>query len=187
MRFKEFLMLESGGGHADSGSDWFYGNSVYPSDAFDWPYDWKHPSNFAFLQARWKKERDQWGRKFYNLDVQDTLDKKFTSIDSNTMPPLHHEKWKHSSKERPNTSIEKDAQMEVIGHGKNAKITNILWNSNDLLDMTDKLNKTFGKFNPSFGNLPDNFDKPWSPYSGEVKMKRKKQKKYPKHLNNFPQ
>jgi hypothetical protein len=184
MRFKEFLVLESGDS-GDSGSDWFYGNSVYPSDAFDWQYEFPNPADFAFLQARWKRERDEWGRKFHNIDPQDTIDRKFVSLKSNTMPPTHDLKWKHSTKERPNFEVNNDAKMELIGHGKNGKVTSVLWKINDLLDKTDELNRTFGKFEPSHNELPTNFDKPWSPYSGEVKMKYPKKKKYAKSLNNF--
>ena len=187
MRFKEFLMLESGGdsGHNDSGSDWFYGNSLYPSDAFDWDWDISHPHFFLFLQSRWKKERDEWGRKFHNLDVQDTLNKKFTSISSNTMPSTDGGFWRHSSKERPNINVDTDAELELIAHGKTAKVPTVLWKCNKLLDKTDELNRIFGKFEPAHNELPTNFDKPWSPYSGEVIMKKPKKKKYAKHLNNF--
>jgi hypothetical protein len=183
MRFKEFLILESGDG--DSGSDWFYGNSVYPSDAFDWKDQFPYPADFLFLQNRWKKERDQWGRKFYGLDPQSTIDNKFISVGSNTMPST--DKWKHSKKERDNLKIDNNAKLELIGIGKTSDFKSILYKSNNLLDQTDKLNKIFGKFEPSFGNLPDNFDKPWSPYSGEVKMKNPKQRKWGKDQNNFPQ
>ena len=181
MKFREFLILEAD----DSGSDWFYGNSVYPSDAFDWPDQFVDPANFIFLQNRWKKERDEWGRKFYGLDPSTTINNKFISVYSKTMP--NNDKWKHSNKERPNIVIDKDAKLELQGIRSRAKISKILWKGNNLIDKTEELNKRFGKFNPSFGNLPDNFDKPWSPYTGEVKMKRKKQKTYSKNLNNFPQ
>lgn len=183
MRFKEFLMLE----HEidDSGSDWFYGNSLYPSDAYDWKHDANEPISFALLQGRWKKERDEWGRKFYNIDVQDTLDKKFTSIYSNTMPSPDGGFWRHSDKERPNIEVDNDASMKVIGQGKTAKIAAVLYKCNPLLDKTEELNQIFGEFKPSFPELATNFDKPWSPYTGEVKMKKPKKKKYPKHINNF--
>lgn len=183
MRFKEFLILESG--NSDEGSDWFYGSSLYPSDAYDWEPAFSSPADFVFLQSRWQKERDDWGRKFYNLDVQDTMKKKYTSISSNTMPKTDSGFWRHSKKDRPNIEIENDADMHLIGHGKTAKIPSVLYKSNDLLDKTKELNRIFGKFEPSHNELPVNFDKPWSPYSGEVKMKKPKKKKFPKHINNF--
>ena len=182
MRFKEFLILESGGG--DSGSDWFYGNSVFPSDAFDWKDQFPYPADFLFLQSRWQKERDQWGRKFYGFDPQSTIDNKFISISSKTMPG--NEKWKHSNEERKDVIVNNDAKLKLIGVGKTADAESVLYKSNNLLDKTDELNKIFGKFEPNFGNLPDNFDKPWSPYSGEVKMKKPKQRKWGKNQNNFP-
>jgi hypothetical protein len=182
MRFKEFLLLEAGG---DSGSDWFYGNSTYPSDAFDWPDQWPYPADFLFLQSRWKKERDIWGRKFHGLDPQSTIDNKFTSIESITMPD--EKKWVHKNKERKNLKINNNADLHLTGIGKNSKVDAVLWKPNNLLDKTDELNKIFGKFSPSFGNLASNFDKPWSPYSGDVKMKKAKQKKWKKNQNNFPQ
>ena len=137
MRFKEFLLLESG---AD-GDNWFYGNSTYPSDAFDWETEFTNPGNFLFLQARWKAERDIWGRKFHNIKVQDTLDKKFTSLESNLIRDV---KWKHSNKERPSFKVNNDSKLLLIGQGKT-----------------------------------------WSPYTGEVRMKYPKKKKYSKNINNF--
>ena len=56
---------------------------------------------------------------------------------------------------------------------------------NDLLDKTEELNKIFGKFEISAPVLPTNFDKTWSPYTGEVRMKYPKKKKYSKNINNF--
>jgi|LakMenE18May11ns_1017448.scaffolds.fasta_scaffold9892473_3 hypothetical protein len=187
MRFKDFLLSESGDGsaHNDTGSDWFYGNSLYPSDALDWPYDVAKPNHFAFLQARWKKERDEWGRKFHNIDVQDTIDKKFTSVYSNTMPSTDGGFWRHKNDDKPNTIVDSNAKMELLGHSKQAKIPQVLWKTNSFLDKTDELNRLFGKFEPSYSELASNFDKPWSPYSGEVKMRKPKKNKYHKHLNNF--
>ncbi len=187
MRFKEFLMMEDSGGssHGDSGSDWFFGNSIYPSDALDWIYDISHPNNFLFLKSRWKKERDDWGRKFHNIDVEDTIRKKFTSVSSNTMPESGSGFWRHSNSDRPNVDVDTDAKLELVGLRKTADVPSVLHKVNPLIDKTDELNKLFGKFEPSHGELPVNFDKPWSPYSGEVKMIKPKKKKYPKHINNF--
>lgn len=181
MRFKEFLLLESG----DSGSDWFYGNSVYPSDAFDWPDQWSYPADFVFLQSRWKRERDEWGRKFHGLDPQSTIDNKFVSVQSVTMP--NNDKWIHSKKERKNLEVNHNAKMQLMGVKKNSNVSAVLSKKNNLLDRTDELNKLFGKFTPTFANLPSNFDTPWSPYTGEVKMKKSKQKTWGKQHNNFPQ
>jgi hypothetical protein len=182
MRFKEFLFLEAGG---DSGSDWFYGNSTYPSDAFDWPDQWTYPADFLFLQSRWKKERDTWGRKFHGLDPQSTIDNKFTSIESTTMP--NNKNWKHKKDKRKNLKINNNANVHLMGVGKNSKVDPALFKVNNLLDKTDELNRIFGKFEPNFGNLSGDFDKNWSPYSGKVMMKKVKQKKWGKNQNNFPQ
>ena len=179
MRFKEFLLLESGGADGDN---WFYGNSTYPSDAFDWETEFTNPGNFLFLQARWKAERDIWGRKFHNIKVQETLDKKFTSLESNLIRDV---KWKHSNKERPSFKVNNDSKLLLIGQGKTSKVSNVLWKKNDLLDKTEELNKIFGKFEISAPVLPTNFDKTWSPYTGEVRMKYPKKKKYSKNINNF--
>jgi hypothetical protein len=183
MRFKEFLILESG--NNDEGSDWFYGGSLFPSDAQDGGHLLNVPPDFVFLQSRWKRERDEWGRKFHNIKVDDTINKKYTSLTSVTMPETDGGFWKHSKKERPNIKVDNDAKMQLIGHGKTGKVPQVLWKSNDLLDNTEELNRIFGKFEPSYSELATNFDKPWSPYSGEVKMKHVKKKKYSKHLNNF--
>lgn len=183
MRFKEFLINESG--DSDSGSDWFYGNSTYPTDAFDYEDQFSSPADFLFLQSRWRKERDNWGRKFYGLDPTSTIKNKFTSIESDNMPD--NEKWVHSDSERANFKINNNADLKLIGIGKSSKLNDLLWKKNDLLDKTDELNKTFGKFEPNFGNLSPDFDKPWSPYTGVVKMKPYKQRKWDTNHNNFPQ
>ena len=182
-RFKDWLITEDGG---DEGSNWFYGNSVYPTDASDWQYDVTCPSDFSLLQARWQKECDEWGRKFHGLDPNSTIKHKFTSVYSKTMPDLSDKGWKHNPKERKDVDIDQNAQMVVIGDRKNhAKINSVLNKSNDLIDKTDELNKTFGKFTPNMWQLPTNFDEPWSPYTGSVKMKYAKKKTYGGNINNF--
>ncbi len=182
MKFREWLITESGD---DSGSDWFYGNSIYPTDAGDWTYDYPHPSDFALLQGRWKQERDLWGRKFHGFNPQTTIGAKFTSVYSNTMPDASDKGWKHSDKERPNLTIDKNAKLELHAIRKKADIGSVINKVNDLIDKTDDLNRIFGKFEPSPHELPINFDEPWSPYSGSTKMKYAKKKTYSKKINNF--
>lgn len=159
MRFKDFLFLEFG--FSDAGSDWFYGNYLYPSDAFDWPYAVTEPADYKFLQSRWEKEKKQ-GRKFHNLDVDKTIDQKFTSVYSNTMPEAGHGFWKHSSKERPNLTIDNDAPMKLQGHRKQADKPHVLTKSNNLIDKKADLDRLFGKFEPRYPEVPDDFDKPWT-------------------------
>lgn len=182
MRFRNWLITEDGD---DSGSDWFYGNSVYPTDAGDWAYDYPYPSDFALLQSRWKQERDLWGRKFHGLDPQSTIKSKFTSVYSNTMPDTSESGWKHNPKERPNLTIDKNAKLELHAFRKKADIGSVVNKTNDLIDKTDDLNRIFGKFEPSRHELATNFDEPWSPYSGSVEMRYAKKKKYGKGQNNF--
>lgn len=158
MKFKEFLLLEFG--FSDSGSDWFYGNSLYPSDAFDWEDAVHEPPDFKFLQVRWKREK-KLGRKFYNLDVDKTLKSKFTSVYSNTMPDAGFGFWKHKKDSKANLTIDNDADLELIGHGKTHKKVTILRKSNDLIDNKEKLDNLFGKFEPKYPELSKDFDKPW--------------------------
>jgi hypothetical protein len=158
MRFKEFLLLEFG--FSDSGSDWFYGSSLYPSDAFDWEDTFHEPQDFKLLQSRWKREKAL-GRKFHNLDVQKTLDTKFTSVYSNTMPDTDDGFWKHRADDRPNLTIDSDAPLELRGFGKTHKHVNILTKSNNLLDRKKELNQLFGKFEPKYPKLSKDFDEPW--------------------------
>lgn len=158
MRFKEFLLNE--GGFDDSGSDWFYGSMLLPSDAPDWTYAQPYPGDFKFLQSRWEKERKQ-GRKFHNLDLDGVLNTKFVGVYSNTMPEPGEGGWKHRPDTRPNLKIDFDAPMELQGHKKRADVYSVLTKSNDLLDMKEKLNKTFGKFEPKYAELSKDFDEPW--------------------------
>lgn len=184
MRFKQFLLNEESS-FADSGSDWFYGNMLFPSDAGDWPYAQPYPSDFTLLQSRWQKERDEWGRKFYNLDVDKVLKTKYTAVYSNTMPDADGGFWKHDPTDRPNLKIDNDAKLEVIGVSKRADVSSIIYKSNDLIDDTDKLNKTFGELKPTYYDLPTNFDEPWNDKQGTTKMKYKPKKKYGFGINNF--
>lgn len=155
MGFKEWLLLEDG--FADAGSDWFYGNMLLPSDAFDWQYAQPHPADFKFLQARWDRERDL-GRKFHNLDLDGVLKTKFIAVHSETMPDGE---WKHKPDNRPNLTIDNNADLELRGYGNHSKHINKLTICNHLLDMKDKLNHLFGEFKPNYPILPDNMDEPW--------------------------
>lgn len=158
MRFKEFLLLEFG--FADSGSDWFYGNYLYPSDAFDWEDAVHEPPDFKFLQSRWEREKKQ-GRKFYNLDVDKVLKTKFTSVYSNTMPEIGDGFWKHRPDNRPNLKIDFDAEIKLHGMRTSADSPDVLGTSNNLIDKKAELNKLFGKFEPKYYEIPKDFDKPW--------------------------
>lgn len=160
MRFKEFLLSEAG--FDDSGSDWFYGSMLLPSDAFDWTYAQPYPADFKFLQSRWEREREQ-GRKFHNLNLDSALKTKFVGVYSNTMPDADGPGWKNKPDSRDNIRVDWDAPMELTGHRKRADVSNVLTVSNNLLDLKEKLNKTFGKFEPKYYELPKDFDKRWRP------------------------
>jgi hypothetical protein len=147
MRFKEFLLVEFG--FSDSGSDWFYGSYLYPSDAFDWEDAVHAPPDFKFLKSRWERER-KLGRKFYNLDIDKVLASKFTSVYSNTMPEAGEGQWKHRPDTRPNLTVDADARLDLHGIRKTAESPFKLSKSNNLIDNTDKLNKMFGKFEPKY-------------------------------------
>ena len=152
LRFKEWLQenekLLAEGGFGDEGSDWFYGAYLYPSDAFDWQHAYPYPGDYLFLQNRWKGDRTQ-GRKFYNMDIDPIIHQKFVTLQSNTMPGEGQGFWQHHKDNRPNVSVV-DSKLELIGYGKTADNINKLVASNDLLDMTDELNKKFGQFTPKY-------------------------------------
>jgi hypothetical protein len=185
MRFKDFLMLESEESSSNSdGADWYYGRSLSPSDANSTKNALKNPQDFLFLQARWKREKDEWGRDFINIDTKDFFSKKYTDVQSNTMPKSGF--WKNSSDKKPNLSIKKNVDLNVISYNKSSSDVKDLIHLNPIsIDKTEELNRIFGEFKPSYSEIPLNFDKPWSPYSGEVKMRRKKKRKYSKLLNNL--
>lgn len=179
MRFKDFLLVESGFG--DSGSDWFYGGSLYPSDAFDWADTCQHPGDFLLLQKRWEKEKNLWKRKFHNIKLDDVLKTKYTSIRSNTMPDAADGFWKHRKSDRPNVVVDFDAKMQIVGYGKTADNSKLLKPVTSDFDKTKELNRLFGKFEPQYSELSPDFDKPWIHKPDRVR----KPKKYPKVLNNF--
>lgn len=142
---------------SDSGSDWFFGNYLLPSDAHDWSYARQYPADYFFLQSRWKKDREA-GRKFINMDIEPTMQDKFIDIKSNTMPD--EKPWKHRKDDRPNLFVNYDAKLMLMGIGKNSTDIDKLVKCNDLLDKTDELNKLFGKFNSSVQQEAE--DKPWT-------------------------
>lgn len=152
------MYLEAG--FSDSGSDWFYGSLLYPSDAFDWEDTIHEPQDFLFLQSRWEKEH-KLGRKFHNIKLDGVLDTKFTSIYSNTMPEAGHGFWKHKPDTRPNITIDRDAPMKLQGTRRQADIASVLTKSNNLIDNKEKLDKLFGKYEPKLPELSKDFDKPW--------------------------
>lgn len=154
MRFKDFLITEAG--FSDSGSDWFYGNYLYPSDAFDWEDAIHEPQDFKFVQSRWDKEHKM-GRKFHNIDLPKVTGTKFVGVYSNTMPDAGDEPWKHKPDGRPNLRIDTDADVKVQGIRKKADKPDFP-TANNLVDLTDRLNKLFGKFEPHYADLPTNFD-----------------------------
>ncbi len=158
MRFKEFLLLEDLG--MDHGSAWFYGNALYPSDAYDWPEGYPQPAELKFLLVRWKLEQEM-GRKFHNLDLPEIERQKFTAVYSNTMPDGGEEGWKHRPDNRPNLKIDKNAKLELHGLRKKSEIANILWKSNPMIDKEKELNRLFGDFKPKYYELPKDFDDPW--------------------------
>lgn len=148
LKFKEWLLTE--GGFDDSGSDWFYGSYLLPSDAFDWSYAWPYPADFYFLQSRWEKERKQ-GRKFHGLDLDNVLATKYTAIQSITMPEDASKEgfWQHREEVRDDWKVDFDAKIELMGIRKDASgRPAVLSVSNDLLDKKKELDARFGKIEP---------------------------------------
>lgn len=134
-------------GFEDSGGEWFFGNYLMPSDAFDFQYAYPYPSDYFFLGSRWKMDRKM-GRKFINMDIDPIINQPIVNIKSNTMPG--DESWEHKTDNRPNVTIEKNPWYGMIGIGSKTDDINKLVRANDLLDLKDKLNNLFGKFEPSY-------------------------------------
>ncbi len=154
--FKEWIMLQEAG-FDDSGSNWFFGSYLYPSDAFDWQYCQAYPGDYLFMQSRWEGDREQ-GRKFINMDIDPIINQKFTSIQSLTMPGGDGSgSWTHSSDDRPNLKIVNDAKLFLMDRGKKSDDIQALVVSNDLLDKKEELNKLFGKFVPKYPQESEDF------------------------------
>ena len=158
MKFKEWLLTEDLS--ADSGSNWFYGNQLLPSDAYDGSQSFKEPAEMKFLQRRWTLEKGL-GRKFYNIPVDDFEKKKFTSVYSSSMPDTGDGFWQHKPDKASNLKIDTNAKLEIQGHRKHADIANILWKINPMINKEEELNRLFGEFKPKYYEIPKNFDKPW--------------------------
>jgi hypothetical protein len=77
------------------------------------------------------------------------------------MPAGHGEGWKHRPDNRPNLTVDNNADMELRGYGNHSRHINKLTLSNKLLDKTEELNRKFGDFKPKYPTLPDNFDDKW--------------------------
>lgn len=158
--FKEWLvnnekqLVEAG--FNDSGSDWFFGSYLYPSDAFDFQYAYPYPQDYLFLKSRWKGDREL-GRKFINMDIEPILNQKFVTLKSNTMPD--EQSWVHKPDNRSNVTVDKDAWIGLMGIGKHSNDINKLVVSNDLLDKKAELDRLFGKFVSKY--VQEAEDKPW--------------------------
>jgi len=162
--FKEWLAEKrkkviAEAGFDDSGSDWFFGSYLYPTDAFDWQYAQPYPGDYLFLQSRWKMDREA-GRKFIGMDIDPIIKQHFTTLKSNTMPGSKEEFWTHRPDYRPNVTVDTNSELFLRGVGKDAHDINKLVRSNDLLNKTDELNKMFGKITPKYTLAAH--DQPWT-------------------------
>lgn len=157
MRFKEWLFTEAGG-VANSAGEFFYKLSLYPTDAFDGGDAFIDPRDVWALQGRWRIETKE-GRKFHNLKKQEYIDKKFTTVQSLTMPG--QSKWKNSKDDKPDIKVHFLNDMDYMGVKKtDASKPNIL-NHKILTTYGLPLEKIFGDEVKERGDIPANFDKPW--------------------------
>ena len=82
LTFKEWLAHKGQqlqeAGFDDSGSNWFHGSYLLPSDAFDWQYAYPSPPDYYLMQARWEGDR-KIGRKFINMDVEPIINQNFVT------------------------------------------------------------------------------------------------------------
>jgi len=163
MSFKEWLAKKekvlSEAGFDDSGSDWFFGSYLYPTDAFDWQYAQPYPGDYLFLQSRWKMDREA-GRKFINMDIDPIINQHFTTIKSNTMPGEKEEFWTHRPDSRPNLIIDNKAELFLRGYGQRADdiIQKIIGPDQSI--KTNELNRMFGKITLKYTLAAD--DSPWT-------------------------
>lgn len=160
MRFKDFMFLEDIRG--DPGARGHGGSNVLnPSDAYDWKDAYSEPAELGYLIARWKIEKEDWGRKFYNLNLSAIKKQKFTTVGSTTMPTSSGPGWKHTPDKRSNLKIDRNAELEAIGMSKTAELIQTIKQPNKQIDNKKQLNQLFGEFKPKYYELPKNFDKPW--------------------------
>lgn len=158
MKFKEFMLMEDGGGGGGEGEGDFFGNYLYPSDAFDWSDFIGNPQAIAFIEKRWKRDHDS-GRKFHNIDYDGVQNTRFDAVHSETMPD-GEKKWVHEPDSRPNLKVSR-GKMRFLGVGKTADMHVELTKEMPHLDRTSEFNKLFGEFKPKYPTLSGDFDKPW--------------------------
>lgn len=155
MTFKEFLIMESGG---DSGSDFFYGLQLLPSDAFDFTPASSFPAELQLLKNRWKTEKEQ-GRKFTNIDYDKFQGLGFTSVESSDAPGTNPGFWRHRPDRGSSLKVNHHQKLQSIGIGKNSK-AELLAKCNKIFDID--LNQIFGdKGTGTSPILPKDFDKPF--------------------------
>jgi hypothetical protein len=154
MKFKEWLISEDA---ADTGSasSFFYKLSLYPTDAYDGADAFLNSKDIWALQNRWRIEAEQ-GRKFHNIDREEYLDKKFTTVQSLTMPG--NKKWKHSSSDRPNLEY---SAGNMIAYGVKKTDASPPKISSPIPHYGLPLNNLFGDEVTELKSLPADFDKPW--------------------------
>ena len=156
MTFKEWLLTEHGGGSASAG-EFFYKLSLYPTDGFDGAEAFIDPRDVWALQGRRRIETKE-GRKFHNLKKDDYIGKKFTSVQSLTMPD--QKKWKHSKDDKPDIKVYFYNDMNYMGVKKtDASKPNIL--THKMTDYGLPLDSIFGDTVKERGDIPKDFDKPF--------------------------
>lgn len=110
MRFRDWLLTEHGG--SGGAGEFFYKLSLYPTDAFDGGEAFIDPKDVWALQGRWRIETKQ-GRTFHNLDKDGYIAKKFTSVQSLTMP--NNRPWRHRNTGKPDLEVKYYNDMDYLG------------------------------------------------------------------------
>jgi hypothetical protein len=160
MTFKKWLIKEEASG-GDTGSSFFYGLQLYPTDAFDFTPASSHPAEHWFLQSRWETERKD-GRKFHNIDEPEFQRRGYVSVSSSDLPGAGSGFWKHKANNKSYLKVHKEESPTIMaisksGLEKNAKLTTV---NDPLIIDVDKIFGDKGTGKPQ--QLSASFDKPWT-------------------------
>lgn len=133
MRFREWLITEDIAQDSEA-----HGDVMYPSIAGDYAFAVSDPTEFWWLQWRWKMDK-KLGRKFHNIDQNEFEKRKYVALGCPNMPD---QEWKHQEDRRSALSVNTVSHLRFKKIGKDSKENKFL-PSKGYLSIDGKLEKIF--------------------------------------------